>query len=91
MSPEERAAAWAEYEAERTHGYTTHIHQQQQQQQQFLKQQREHQRQQQLLLKQQQEKQRKLQQASRQSHKANHYSNSRFNFIFECSDSKQYL
>ena len=36
LSPEERAAAWAEYEAERTHGYTTHINQAQQQQQALL-------------------------------------------------------
>ena len=36
LSPAERAAAWAEYEAERTHGYTTHINQAQQQQQALL-------------------------------------------------------
>ena len=68
MSPEERAAAWAEYENERVTGYTTLQQQQQQaaQQQMLLKQAAQQQAaaaKQQALLKRQQEQQaKKLQQ-----------------------------
>ena len=57
MTPEERAAAWAEYENERVTGYTT-VQQHQQQQEQLLKQAAQQQAaaRQQALLKQQQDK-----------------------------------
>ena len=67
LSPEERAAAWAEYENERVTGYTTiqQQYQQQQQQQLLLKQAAAQQAaaaKQQQLLKQQEKNKRKIQQ-----------------------------
>ena len=65
LSPEERAAAWAEYENERVTGYSTLQQQQQQQQQVLLKQAAAQQAaaaKQQQLLKQQEKNKRKLQQ-----------------------------
>lgn len=61
LSQEERAAAWAEYEAERTNGYNYHIQHQQAQQQLVLKQHREAERQRQILLKQASDQKRKKQ------------------------------
>jgi len=59
LSQEERAAAWAEYEAERTNGYNYHMQNQQVQQQLVLKQHREAERQRHLLLKQTADQKRK--------------------------------